>query len=347
VRLGGAEILVATAAAGAAPHGPSAALAEDLVVADPKSAEVVELARKLARAPSTVLILGKTGVGKEVLSRLIHAWSPRAERPFVRINCAAIPDALLESELFGAERGAFTGADRRRIGHVEAASTGSLFLDEIGELSPSAQAKLLGVLENRVIVRVGGTAEIPVDVRLLCATHRDLRDEVARGRFREDLFYRVSTFTLRVPSLAERPSEIVPLASVFARRFALSLGHAEPRLDARAVDALQAYAWPGNVRELRNAIEHAVVLADGQTLSLEHLPETLRASAPAVGAPAPSTEPQSSAMRERVEDVERRAIEDALAAERGNQTRAAERLGISRRALTYKLAKYGFDRPRK
>jgi two-component system, NtrC family, response regulator AtoC len=356
VRIGGVDILVATASGPAAPAAsdPADAAADappedDLVVADPKSAEVVALARRLARAPSTVLITGATGVGKEVLARLIHAWSPRESGPYVRINCAAIPDALLESELFGHERGAFTGADRRKIGHVEAAHTGSLLLDEVAELSKSAQAKLLGVLENRVIVRVGGTAEIPVDVRLLCATHRDLLAEVAAGRFREDLYYRISTFTLRIPSLVERPAEVVPLAQVFARRFAQALGQPEPRLGDAAVALLQAHAWPGNVRELRNAIEHAVVLAEGGIIEPRHLPETVRRGESPSSDAAPNTgaaAAEQGAMRDQIEVLERRAIEEALAAEKGNQTRAAERLGISRRALTYKLAKYGFGRRR-
>ena len=347
VRVGGAEILVATASdtasSSAADLEPEAA-DSDLVVADPKSAEVVAMARRLARAPSTVLILGKTGVGKEVLARLVHGWSPRAQGPYVRINCAAIPDALLESELFGYERGAFTGAERRKIGHIEAASGGTLLLDEVAELTKSAQAKLLGVLENRCIVRLGAVSETPVDVRLICATHRDLREEVAAGRFREDLYYRISTFTLHIPPLAERSAEIAPLAAVFARRFAQSLDQPEPRLRPDTIAMLLAYHWPGNVRELRNAIEHAVVLADGAVIEPRHLPEAVREAPAAIAPTAPGG--VSPAIRDQIETMERRAIEKALAAEAGNQTRAAQRLGISRRALTYKLAKYGFGRRR-
>jgi transcriptional regulator with PAS, ATPase and Fis domain len=260
----------------------------------------------------------------------------------VRINCAAIPDQLVESELFGYERGAFTGADRRKIGYIEAASGGSLLLDEIGELTRSAQAKLLGVLENRCVTRVGGTTETPVDVRLICATHRDLAGEVAAGRFREDLFYRISTFTLHIPPLSDRASEIGPLATVFARRFAQTLDQPEPRLTPETLAVLRGYAWPGNVRELRNAIEHAVVLADHGVIEPRHLPQTIRTPAAGDGqAPA-----DGAAMRDQIETMERRAIEKALAAEGGNQTRAARRLGISRRALTYKLAKYDFGRRR-
>jgi transcriptional regulator with PAS, ATPase and Fis domain len=355
LRLGGVEILIATASEGAGPPRSSSAVeldvegsgSDDLVVVDPKSAQLIATARRLARASSTVLIHGRTGVGKEVLARLIHAWSPRAGKPYVRINCAAIPENLVESELFGYERGAFTGADRRKIGQVEAASTGTLLLDEVAELSKSAQAKMLGVLENRCVVRVGATSETPVDVRLICATHRDLRDEVAAGRFREDLYYRISTFTLQIPALAERVTEIEPLAAVFARRFAQSLDQPEPRLSVAAAALLRGYAWPGNVRELRNAIEHAVVLSEHGLIEPRHLPEAVRAgAAPAAGGTAEESPGVSAAMREQIEAIERRAIENALAAEGGNQTRAAERLGISRRALTYKLAKYGFGRRR-
>ncbi|MEJ7728392.1 MAG: sigma 54-interacting transcriptional regulator [Polyangiaceae bacterium] len=349
VRVGAVEILVATASEGggayAAEGDPVTVGTDELVVADPKSAEVVAMARRLARAPSTVLLLGNTGVGKEVLARLIHRWSPRAGGPYVRINCAAIPETLLESELFGHERGAFTGADRRKIGQIEAASGGSLLLDEIAELSRSAQAKLLGVLENRTVTRVAATTETAVDVRLIAATHRDLRDEVAAGRFREDLYYRISTFTLRIPPLAERAAEIEPLAAVFARRFAQMLDQPNPRLSPATMAVLRAHAWPGNVRELRNAIEHAVVLAERGVIEPHHLPEAVRAPSSGDDAAAP-TAGNEAAMRDQIEAMERRAIEKALGAEGGNQTRAARLLGISRRALTYKLAKYGFGRRR-
>jgi DNA-binding NtrC family response regulator len=303
-----------------------------VVVADEAMVRVFELVRKVAAAPTTVLILGETGVGKEVVAEQIHRQSPRAKAPFVRLNCGSLPETLLESELFGHEKGAFTGAEQRKIGYLEAADGGTLFLDEIGELAPTMQAKLLRVIENRRVMRVGGREEIAVDVRIVAATNRDLAAEVKTGRFREDLYFRISAFVIEVPPLRERPIEVGLLAELFTRQFAQRLGVAPPPLRPEAATALMRHRWPGNVRELRNAIERALVLADGGDIGLEDLPETLRRA---------DHTPVGGAIRDQLADLEQRRIEEALAAEGGNQTRAAKRLGLSRRALIYKLEKYG------
>jgi len=322
-------------------RGGSAAVMPDtregVVVADAAMVEVFQLAKKLAAVQTTVLILGETGVGKEVIAEQIHRWSARAAGPFVRLNCASLPETLLESELFGHERGAFTGADRRKIGYLEAAQDGTLFLDEIGELPLTVQVKLLNVLENREVRRLGGTQEHPIDVRVISATHRDLASEVSSGRFREDLYYRLSAFSLNLPPLRERRSEIPLIAEMFARESARRAGREAPTLDSSATAALLRHPWPGNVRELRNAMEHAVVLAEHGRISAEHLPESVRRREIAL----PSSPNAAGTVKDKLADLERRSIEEALGAEGGNQTRAARRLGMSRRALIYKIEKYG------
>jgi len=305
-----------------------------VVVGDPAMVRVFELVRKVAVAPTTVLILGETGVGKEVIAEQIHRHSPRASGPFMRLNCGSLPETLLESELFGHEKGAFTGADRRKIGYVEAAEGGTLFLDEIGELALPMQTRLLRVLEDRKLMRVGAREELAVDIRVVAATNRNLEEEVKAGRFRGDLYFRLSAFVLRVPPLRERPGEIELLAALFARQLAKRMNVAPPTVSEAAMQVLRRHRWPGNVRELRNAIEHAVVLAEEGVIERAHLPESVRE--PAVATPAPG-----GAMREQIAELERQSIVDALDAEGGNQTRAAKRLGISRRALLYKLEKYG------
>jgi two-component system response regulator AtoC len=318
----------------AAPPDESAPDDADLVVADPQMRRIHELAGKAARASIGVLLLGETGVGKEIVAEQIHRRSARAGRPFVRLSCASLPETLLESELFGHERGAFTGAERRKIGYFEAADGGTIFLDEIGETPPSLQAKLLRVIETHRLSRVGGTTEIPVDARLVCATNRDLEAEVRRGRFRQDLFFRVSAFTIIVPPLRDRRGEIVPLARHFARQLSRELSRATPELSPEAARLLEAHPWPGNVRELRNAVERALVLCPGAVVTPEHLPDSVR-----LGAPPPAT--QAGPVRDRVADVERAAIVAALEEHGWNQTHAAQRLGLSRRALIYKMEKYG------
>ena len=304
-----------------------------VVVADEAMVRVFELVGKVAAAPTTVLILGETGVGKEVVAEQIHRQSPRAKGPFVRLNCGSLPATLLESELFGHERGAFTGADQRKIGYLEAADGGTLFLDEIGELAPTMQSKLLRVLENRRFMRVGGREEIVVDVRIVAATNRDLETEVKTGRFREDLYFRLAAFVVQVPPLRERPVEVTLLAELFTRQFAQRLGVAPLTMQPDAAAALARYRWPGNVRELRNAIERAVVLAEGGEIRLDSFPDSLRRLDTAA--------PPTGAIKEQLADLEQRRIEEAMAQESGNQTRAAKRLGMSRRALIYKLEKYG------
>jgi DNA-binding NtrC family response regulator len=314
-----------------------------VVVADPAMQKVWHIARRLGATDTTVLVLGETGVGKELVAELVHRASARHSGPFVRLNCAALPDTLLEGELFGHEKGAFTGADRRKVGYLEAAHQGTLFLDELGEVALSAQVKLLRFLETRAIQRIGSAAEVTVDVRVVCATHRDLTKAVAEGRFREDLYYRISAFTIEVPPLRERPREIPLLAVLFARQVAARLAQDPPAIDPSFVAALLRHRWPGNVRELRNAVEHAVVLAEDGLLREDHLPFRVRTAAEPVQVPAAQAA-QAPQLRDRMADVERADIERALTAENGNQTRAAMRLGISRRALVYKLAKYGLRR---
>jgi transcriptional regulator with PAS, ATPase and Fis domain len=260
----------------------------------------------------------------------------------LKLNCASLPETLLESELFGYERGAFTGADKRKQGYFEAATGGTLFLDEIGEMPLGLQAKLLHVLERRTITRVGSTQEVPVDVRLVAATHRDLERDCRAGRFREDLFFRVSGFTLIVPPLRDRRSEVVPLALFFAGAFAAELGQAAPRFTDGADRALAGWDWPGNVRELKNAIERAVVLSGGAMIDVDHLPDKIRDAARRAAPRAPAA---VGDMKEHLAEVERAAIEAALAEHGGNQTRAATRLGISRRALIYKMEKHGLKPP--
>jgi DNA-binding NtrC family response regulator len=309
----------------------------DVLVKDPQMARVYELARKVADHPITVLVNGETGVGKEVVASAIHHASKRSAGPLVRLNCASLPETLLESELFGHERGAFTGAERRKHGYFEAARGGTLFLDEIGELSPATQAKLLRVLEERRITRVGGTEEIEVDVRVICATHRDLQGEVDRGAFRADLFFRISAFTILIPPLRDRPGEILMFAEHFIEN-AADARLRRPRLSPVAAHALRCYEWPGNVRELRNAIERAVVLHSHGSIEPEDLPERVRDVRVDPGTP----EHNWQHVADHVADVERSAIAAALAASHGNQTEAAKKLGVSRRTLIYRMEKYGF-----
>jgi diguanylate cyclase (GGDEF)-like protein len=334
-RIGGRGDFLATP-----PEEPAPAQS-DVVVGDPQMERVFALARRVADTSITVLICGETGVGKEVVAEAVHQASSRKRKRFVRLNCASIPETLLESELFGHERGAFTGADRRKIGYFEAADGGTIFLDEIGEISAGLQAKLLRVLEEHKFTRVGGTEEIEVDTRVVCATNRDLEDDVHRGRFREDLFFRVSAFTIVVPPLRDRPGEIALLADRFLTQTARDLGVPQPLLSPDALALLSRYAWPGNVRELRNAIERAMVLQTSGVIEVEHMPDRLRDSGFPVGPLAPLHLGDGVDVREQIADIERGTIVAALEACDGNQTRAARKLGLSRRALIYKLEKYG------
>ncbi|HEV7557725.1 MAG TPA: sigma 54-interacting transcriptional regulator, partial [Kofleriaceae bacterium] len=309
------------------------------IVLDTAMQRVYSLVERIADTPMTVLILGETGVGKELVTEAIHRRSSRRDRPLIKLNCAALPESLLESELFGYERGAFTGAERRKVGFFEAADGGTLFLDEIGEMPLALQAKLLRVLERKVITRVGGTTEVAADARLIAATHRDLEGDVRAGRFRQDLLFRIGGFTVMVPALRDRPTEIVPLAEHFARITAAEQGRGAPTIDDDARDALTGYTWPGNVRELKNAIERALVLC-GDAITAADLPDKLRDAGQRLRPVTPAAD-----MRGHLAEVERAAIVAALEAENDNQTRAARRLGLSRRALIYKMEKYGLKPP--
>jgi DNA-binding NtrC family response regulator len=330
LEIGGAQIIVAIRAAHLSSSAEigSADTSTDVALADPEMVRVYGSGRKIAPMATTVLILGETGTGKDVLARYIHSWSPRADRPFVRVNCAGIPDSLIESELFGHEKGAFTGADRRRAGYFEAAHGGTIFLDEIGDLSLSAQVKLLHVLENRTVTRLGGTEALPIDVRIVSATHRDLPAFVAAGGFRSDLYYRISPFVIRIPPLRDRRIEIPLLANIFIRQFADAMRVPTPAIAPEAYDRLAKRDWPGNVRELKNAVEHAFAMAEGRALTPEHFSEERATSSP------------PGILDRRRVHVEWASIEEALRAEDGNQTRAAARLGMPRRTLVHRLAQH-------
>jgi DNA-binding NtrC family response regulator len=311
------------------------------VVIDLHMRRVYELVRKVADYAITVLVYGETGVGKEVVASELHRASARRDNPLVRLNCASLPESLLESELFGHERGAFTGADRRKLGYFEVAHGGTLFLDEIGELSAMTQAKLLRVLEARRITRVGGTEEIEVDVRVVCATNRDLEAEVARGAFRSDLFFRISAFTVLVPPLRDRPDEIVPLAEHFLAQAANDGRRPVPALSPAAAAALRSYSWPGNVRELRNAMERAYVIHSDNVIAVHDLPDRGQIHQVAnLKATSFNFDGQRD-VREHIADLEREAIVAALDATGGNQKLAAQKLGVSRRALIYRMEKHG------
>jgi len=315
------------------------ALGGDIIVADPQMTQLFELAKRVAASTITVLIAGETGAGKEVVAGAIHRLSPRAAGPYVRLNCASLPESLVEAELFGHEKGAFTGAVALKHGFFESASGGTLFLDEIGELPASTQAKLLRVLEHRTITRVGGTQEYTVDVRLICASNRDLESEVKRGRFREDLYFRISGFVIPVPPLRDRRAEIPLLAARFARD--LSTDGTSTISDA-AMAVLTSYDWPGNVRELRNVIERATVVCGPGRIDPDHLPERVRErSTRGLGGDTPLD------VRRRVAQVERDAVVQALEANQGNQTHAARQLGVSRFALIRLMEKHDLKaRPR-
>lgn len=307
-----------------------------LVASSPEFREVLELARRAARADASVLVTGESGVGKERVSRLIHEASPRAGGPFLAINCAAIAESVLESELFGHARGAFTGATQARVGLFEAARGGTLLLDEIGELSPSTQAKLLRVFQEREIRRVGENTPRPIDVRLIAATHRDLEQEVAEGRFRPDLLYRLKVVVIRVPALRERPTDIVPLSKFLLAELAEEL-RVKPRpLTPAALSALASYAWPGNVRELRNALARALIVGRSTSLELLDLPAEVRGPTlpPSSGSPSASRIPKTLA------EVEREHILATVEASEGNRARAAADLGIGIATLYRKLKAY-------
>ncbi|WP_437666238.1 sigma-54 interaction domain-containing protein [Sorangium sp. So ce1182] len=313
---------------------------------DPEMRRLRDALETVAPTPLPVLILGETGTGKEVVAEWIAGMSRHARDRFVKVNCASLSESLVESELFGHERGAFTGAVAPREGLFEAAHEGTLFLDEVGELSPRTQAKLLRTLEYGEIVRVGSTRPRRVDVRVIAATHRDLEQMVRDGDFRQDLYFRLNAVTLRIPPLRARITEILPLAELFAARLARRLERPTPRLAPEATAALLAHTWPGNIRELRHVIERAVVMSKGGPILASHL----MLEAPRVHAlmlEAPRVRAEVAGIRGDVRSFERDRIVAALDQTRQNQTRAAELLGVSRRTLTNKLNAYGIARPRK
>ncbi len=339
------------------------------VLLDPEMRRVYDLAARAAASDISVLILGETGVGKEVMAETVHRRSPRAEFPFLRLNCAALPESLLEGELFGHERGAFTGAHAAKAGLLESTDRGTVFLDEIGELPLGTQAKLLRVLEERTVIRLGATKPRHIDVRFVTATNRDLGREVRAGRFRGDLYYRISGLVVRIPPLRQRRAELRPLAQHFLREFCARSGKPPPRLSAAASEMLYNYDWPGNVRELRNVMERAALLASEGEVRQEHVLlepfsedeapdlddfdaitkvttvlEPGAAAAPAPASPAPAAPPSES---ESQRGSERDRIIRALEACGGNQTRAAKMLGISRRTLINRLEEFQLPRPKK
>jgi DNA-binding NtrC family response regulator len=303
-----------------------------VVTADPRSEEVVRLARKAAATTSTVLLLGESGTGKEILARRIHEWSGRAAGPYLPVNCAALAETLLESELFGHEKGAFTGATARKPGKFEAADGGTLFLDEIGDVSLAFQAKLLRVLEERSFERVGGTRRIDVDVRVIAATHRDLESAVGEGRFRQDLYYRLNVVAIRLPPLRERRRDIAPLAEHFAAEVSRDAKRSAVTISPEAMRVLEAHSWPGNIRELRNAIERAVVFCEEGTITPADLPPDLEGAADLE---------EGAGFHRRVEEFRKEVIREALEAAGGNQTRAAEALGLQRTYLARLIRRYG------
>lgn len=303
-----------------------------LVGQSPAMLEVYGLIARVAASTATVLILGESGTGKEVVARAIQLNGPRANRPFIAVNCAAIPDNLLESELFGHEKGAFTGAVMTRVGRFEQASGGTLFLDEIADMSLPLQAKILRAIQEREVERIGGRQVISVDVRLMAATNHDLHAAVEAGRFREDLYYRLAVMTLRLPRLSERGEDLRLLTAYFARQFAQRYGKRIDFISSQALELLQAHPWLGNVRELRNVIERAVIVADGSLLSAEYLPEELRGGAPVAGG---ALQPLS------LEEAEARHIARVLEHTGGQINAAALILHIHRNTLARKMRQYG------
>ena len=305
----------------------------DMIGSGPAMQRVFELVKKVAPANASVVIAGESGTGKEVVARAIHSLSQRKDKPFVALNCGAIPPTLIESELFGYERGAFTGADQRRLGNFELAHGGTLFLDEVGELPIEMQGKFLRVLEERKVRRLGGKSEVEVDVRVLCATNRDLKEEIKRGRFREDLYFRLHVFTIQLPALKERREDVPLLVQHFIEKFNGETGKHVQGMTPGAMNVLQGYAWPGNIRELRNTVERAMILTDGDVIDEEHLPPDMR-----------PTRPEAAVLRVplgiQLREVEKEYILSSLQKNGGNKARTAEILGISEKTLYNKLNRY-------
>jgi len=307
----------------------------------PEMMRALKMTGDVAKTETTVLILGESGTGKELVARAVHFNSPRARGPFIPVNCAAIPETLLESELFGHEKGAFTGADRRREGRVESSNGGTLFLDEIGDMPHSLQAKILRLLQEREFQRVGGREPIKADVRFLCATNRDLAKAVKEGKFREDLFYRIHVFPITLPPLRERGGDVLLLAKAFLKKYSREMGKPVMNIARDAQTLLTQYRWPGNIRELENVIERAIILCESDTLTSDTLPGEIRDDRP----PGPE---RADGTRKFVlpndgislDDLERDLVVQALERTRFNQTRAARLLGLTRATLRYRIEKY-------
>ncbi|MBN1866112.1 sigma-54-dependent Fis family transcriptional regulator [Candidatus Sumerlaeota bacterium] len=323
------------------PIAPPLDLPPGVVAESPPMRDVLREAAFVAPSESRVLVTGESGVGKEVVADLIHALSPRASGRLVKVNCAAIPETLLESELFGHERGAFTGASAQRVGRFEEARGGTILLDEIAELAPALQAKLLRIAQDGTYQRIGSNKVLHTDARLIASTNRNLESEVREGRFREDLFFRLNVIEIYVPPLRERPADILPLAE----RFAAEFSGGRPRFSPPVVACLERYAWPGNVRELRNAMERAVLMSRGELIVPEHLPTRVRAAAGAGSDDAPAGAEDAGGAGtpvsgRRMEEIERDAILQSLREHDYNRSETARALAISRRALLYKIQRF-------
>ena len=312
--------------------GPKDTPLDGVLATSPQMLAICRTIERVAPVDVTTLLLGESGTGKEVLARALHQLSPRSEKRFVAINCAAIPDALLESELFGYEKGAFTGAIKQTTGKIEAAEGGTLFLDEIGDLPLALQAKLLRFLQERVIERLGGHREIPVDVRVVCATHQDLKSKIVDSSFRDDLYYRVSEITVDIPPLRERTGDMLLLARVFLDRFSKQMNRTFKGFDANAVKAIEQYAWPGNVRELENKMKRAVILEDGDRISVAVLE---------LGDVDVSTNVMELNIKQARDELDKQLTQKALSLYSGNVSQAAQALGVSRPTLYMMMEKYG------
>jgi transcriptional regulator with GAF, ATPase, and Fis domain len=314
---------------------------EQIIGRSPVLREALTRAAQVARTETTVLITGESGTGKELVARAVHYGGPRADGPFVAVNCAALPDTLLESELFGHERGAFTGADRQKPGRFELAVGGTLFLDEIGELSASVQVKLLRVLQEREFQRVGGTATLTADVRVIAATNRDLTVEMAAGRFRTDLFYRLGVFNVHLPPLRDRGDDVLLLADAFIRTLAPKMGKTDVTLSRDASELLRRHPWPGNIRELQNAIERSLITCEGTLVTATHLAVPLPSER--IGPPRQPEPVRPAASSVDLHELERTAIIDALQRTHGHKARAAQLLGLTRFQLYSRLKRYDID----
>jgi DNA-binding NtrC family response regulator len=315
---------------------------QQIVAQSQKMKDVLKIVEKVAPSNASVLVEGESGTGKEVVAHLIHELSPRRSKAFVAVHCASLAESLLSSELFGHERGAFTGANERKIGRFERAHTGTLFLDEIAEIPEEMQVKLLRVLQNGEFERVGGTKTIRSDVRLVCATNRTLSEEVREGRFREDLYYRINVIKIEIPPLRQRPEDIPPMVKQFVEHFAKINVKALRGVEDDAMEALKKYPWPGNVRELKNVVERMVVLTNDPFLKLHHIPLDIRGPSPADEA-ALNTGASPGAGNYQIKDMERDLIQRKLNEVKGNKSLAAKELGISRRTLYRKLTEYGLS----